>query len=323
MTTETPPLVTLADIRAAADRIRGLVVRTPLLPSPELAEASGAAEVRLKCENLQRAGAFKARGGINFVAQLPPEVLKQGIITYSSGNHAQAVALAARLEGVRAVVVMPTTAPGVKVEGARRLGAEVVFAGTTSLERKRRAEESAHDQHLAMVPPFDDPRIIAGQGTVGLEIVEDWSDVEVVLVPVGGGGIASGVAAAVKGLRPEARIIGVEPEGGASMRSALAAGGPVTLDSTGSIADGLLPVRAGDLTWRHMDALAEGVVTVDDAAIREATRFILHRHRLVVEFSGAATVAALRSGAVDCGGRNVVAVLSGGNLDPSFLTELT
>ncbi len=323
MTTAAPPLVSIADIRAAAERVREHVIRTPLLPSPELAEATGAAEVRLKCENLQRAGAFKARGGINFVAQLPPEALERGIITYSSGNHAQAVALAARLQGVRAVVVMPTTAPGVKVEGARRLGAEVVFEGTTSLERKRRAEAIARDEDLTMVPPFDDPRIIAGQGTVGLEIVEDWVDVDLVLVPVGGGGLASGVAAAVRALRPEARVIGVEPEGGASMRSALAAGGPVTLDSTGSIADGLLPVRSGDLTWRHMDALSDGVVTVDDAAIRDATRFILHRHRLVVEFSGAATVAALQSGAVECAGRNVVAVLSGGNLDPSFLSELT
>lgn len=319
---EAPGLVTIAQIRSAAERISGRVVRTPLLPSPELADESGAAEVRLKCENLQRAGAFKARGGINFVSQLPREELERGVITYSSGNHAQAVALAARLEGVRSVVVMPTTAPPVKVEGARRLGAEVVFEGTTSLERKRRAEQIADDEGLAMVPPFDHPHIIAGQGTVGLEIVDDWSEVEIVLVPVGGGGLASGVAAAIKALRPEARVVGVEPEGGASMRSALAEGGPVTLDSTGSIADGLLPVRAGDLTWRHMDALSAGVVTVEDDAIREATRFMLHRHRLVVEFSGAATVAALRSGAIDVGGRKVVAVLSGGNLDPSFLPEL-
>lgn len=323
MTTAPAPLVTLAEIREAAERIRGRVVRTPLLPSPELTEATGAAEVRLKCENLQSAGAFKARGGLNFVSQLPPEVVARGVITYSSGNHAQAVALAARLHGVRAVVVMPTTAPGVKVEGARRLGAEVVFEGTTSLERKRRAEEIAADEELAMVPPFDDPRIIAGQGTVGLEIHDDWSEVEVVLAPVGGGGIASGVAAALRRLRPEARIIGVEPVGGASMQAALAAGGPVTLDSTHSIADGLLPVRSGDLTWRHMEALADGVVTVTDEAIREATRFLLHRHRLVVEYSGAATVAALRSRVVDVSGCNVVAVLSGGNLDPSFLADLT
>ncbi len=316
------PLVGLDEIRAAAARIDGLVVRTPLLPSPELTEATGAAEVRLKCENLQRAGAFKARGGANYVAQLPDEEVARGIITYSSGNHAQAVALAARLRGVRAVVVMPTTAPAVKVEGARRLGAEVIFEGTTSLERKRRAEAVAAEQGLAMIPPFDDPRIIAGQGTVGLEIVDDWPEVDMVLAPVGGGGLASGVSAAVRRLRPEARILCVEPEGGASMKAALAAGGPVTLDGTASIADGLLPVRAGDLTWRHLSELADGVVTVTDDAIRDATRFLLHRHRLVVEFSGAATVAALRSGRVDVKGRRVVAILSGGNLDPSFLPDL-
>ncbi len=323
MTVDVAPLVTLAEIREAARRIRGRVVRTPLLDSPELAAETGAAGVWLKCENLQRAGAFKARGGLNYVSQLPPDERERGIITYSSGNHAQAVALAAQVHGVRSVVVMPTTAPSVKVEGAKRLGAEVHFEGTTSLERKRRAEEIAEAEGLAMVPPFDDPLIIAGQGTVGLEIYEDCPDVDVALVPVGGGGIASGVAAALRRLRPKAQIVGVEPVGGASMRTALEAGGPVTLESTGSIADGLLPVRAGDLTWKHIDALADGVVTVSDAAIREATRFLLHRHRLVVEYSGAATVAALQSGAVDVSERNVVAVLSGGNLDPSFLADLT
>lgn len=318
----TGTLVGLDDIRAAAARIEGLVVRTPLLPSTELAEATGATEVRLKCENLQRAGAFKARGGANYVAQLDDETVSAGIITYSSGNHAQAVALAARLRGVRAVVVMPTTAPAVKVEGARRLGAEVVLEGTTSLERMRRAQSIAEAEGLAVIPPFDDPGIIAGQGTVGLEIVDDWPEVDTVLVPVGGGGLASGVAAAVRRLRPQSRIVGVEPEGGASMKAALDAGGPVTLEATSSIADGLLPVRSGDLTWRHVSELADGVVTVDDDAIRDATRFLLHRHRLVVEFSGAATVAALRSGAVDVAGRRVAAVLSGGNLDPSFLPDL-
>ncbi|NNK62700.1 MAG: threonine/serine dehydratase [Gemmatimonadetes bacterium] len=322
MTVEAGALVTLDDVRAAADRIRGLVVRTPLLPSPELAEACGAAEVRLKCENLQRAGAFKARGGIHYVSQLADAAVERGVITYSSGNHAQAVALAARLRGVRAVVVMPTTAPAVKVEGARRLGAEVVFEGTTSLERMRRAEAIAEAEGLEIIPPFDHADIIAGQGTVGLEIVEDWPEVDAFLAPIGGGGLASGVAVAGRALRPEARIYGVEPVEGASMQAALEAGGPVTLDATRSIADGLLPVRAGTLTWQHLDALADGVVTVDDDAIRDATRFLLHRHRLVVEFSGAATVAALRSGAIDLRGRRVAVVLSGGNLDPSFLADL-
>ena len=309
MTTAPAPLVGLDEIRSAAAHLEGVVVRTPLLPSPELAEGSGAAEVRLKCENLQRGGAFKARGGIHFLAQRSDDEIARGVITYSSGNHAQAVALAALLRGVRAVVVMPTTAPGVKVEGARRLGAEVVFAGTTSLERLARAESIADDDGLLMVPPFD-------------EIVEEWPEVDTILVPIGGGGLASGVAAAARRLRPGVRVVGVEPEGAASMTAALEAGGPVTLAATSSIADGLLPVRAGTLTWRHFAELGSGVVTVDDEGVREATRMILHRHRMVVEFSGAATVAALRAGSAAVAGERVAVVLSGGNLDPAFLTEL-
>jgi threonine dehydratase len=218
---------------------------------------------------------------------------------------------------------MPTTAPKVKVEGAKALGAEVFFEGTTSLERKARAEKIAEAEGLAMVPPFDHPDIIAGQGTAGLEIVEEWPEVDTVLVPIGGGGLAAGVSAAVRALRPDARIWGVEPVGGASMKAALDAGETVVLDRTHSIADGLLPVKAGELTFEHLRALADGVVTVEDDAIREATRFLIGHHHLVVEFSGAATTAALRGRAVDVEGRRVAVVISGGNLDPSFLPELT
>jgi len=318
-----PELVSLEDVRAAAARLQGVVVRTPLLHSPALTECFGAADVRLKCENLQRAGAFKARGGNNFVQRLSDEAVAGGIITYSSGNHAQAVALAARIRGVRSVVVMPTTAPSVKVEGARSLGAEVVFEGTTSLERKARAEAIAEAEGLTMVPPFDHPDIIAGQGTVGLEIVEDWPEVDTVLVPIGGGGLAAGVAVAVRALRPAARILGVEPSGGASMKAALEAGHTVVLERVSSIADGLLPVQAGELTFRHLRALSDGVVTVEDDDIRSATAFLLGHHHLVVEFSGAATTAAIQSGAVEVAGRNVAVVISGGNLDPSFIPELT
>ncbi len=316
------PLVSLDEIREAAARLDGMVVRTPLLRSEVLADETGAAEVRLKCESLQRAGAFKARGGNNYVQQLTDEEARNGIITYSSGNHAQAVALAARIRGVRAVVVMPTTAPRVKSEGAAALGAEVVFEGTTSVQRKARAEAIAEAEGLAMIPPFDHRAIIAGQATAALEIFEDWPEVDVVLAPIGGGGLASGTAAAIKALKPTAQVFGVEPVGGASMKAALDAGHTVLLESTRSIADGLLPVRAGELTFRHMQALADGVVTVDDDAILAATRLLLHQHHLVVEFSGAATTAALRSGAVDVAGRNVAVIISGGNLDPSFLPQL-
>ena len=315
-------LVGLDEIRTAAARIDGLIVRTPLVAAPELAQAVGAAEVRLKCENMQRAGAFKARGGLNYLSALPPEVLARGVTTYSSGNHAQGVALAASLKGVRAVVVMPTTAPKVKVEGARRLGAEVVFEGTTSLQRKARCEAIAAEEGLHVVPPFDHPDIIAGQGTTGLEIFEDFPEVDVVLAPIGGGGLFAGTCAAMRALRPEATLIGVEPVGGASMKAALDAGEVVTLESTSSVADGLLPVRAGELTYEHVRELADGVVTVEDAAIRDATRRLFTDHHLVVEFSGGATTAALLAGAVDVTGRRVALVLSGGNMDPALLSDL-
>jgi threonine dehydratase len=313
-------LVSLADVRAAATRLEGEIVHTPLLASPDLSDQLGY-EVRLKCECLQRSGSFKARGALNFVFQLPPDEVKRGVITYSSGNHGQAMALAAKLKGARAVIVMPTTAPPVKVKGAERLGAEIVFEGTLSGERKVRAEAIARDEGLVMVPPFDHAWIIAGQGTIGLEVHDDWADVETVLAPIGGGGMFSGVVASLRRLRPGVRLIGVEPAGAASMRAALDADQVVSLPSTKTIADGLMPVRVGDLTFRHVRELADDVVTVDDDMIREAARFLLLRRKLVVEYSGAATVAALLSGAVRSPGRTV-AILSGGNMDPAVVAEL-
>jgi threonine dehydratase len=314
-------LVGLTEIESAARRLAGVAVKTPLLFADAVSDAVGT-EVRLKCESLQRAGSFKIRGAYNFVSQLSDHQVEKGIITYSSGNHAQAVALAGKLRGVRAVVVMPTTAPKVKVEGARRLGGEVVFEGTTSVERKRRAEAIAEEEGLVVVPPFDHRHIIAGQGTVGLEIAREWSDVDVVLAPIGGGGLASGVAAAIKRMLPGAQVFGVEPEGAASMRAALDNGAPTLLPSVETIADGLMPVIAGELTFEHARELMDDVVTVDDDAIREATALLLNRQKLVVEFSGAATTAALLARKVDVSGARVAAVISGGNLDPAFLTEL-
>ncbi len=316
-----PPLVTLEDIRGAAERIRGVVLRTPLLPFPELSEILGG-DIRLKCECLQRAGSFKVRGALNFFSQLSQRDLERGVITYSSGNHGQAMALAAGLKGIRAVVVMPTTAPAVKVEGARRLGAEVVFEGTNSLQRRARAEVLADAEGLTMVPPFDHPHIIAGQGTVGLEIAEDWPEVEEVLVPIGGGGLVSGIAVALKALVPAVRVVGVEARGAPTMRSALDAGGPVTLISNRTIADGLASVRAGDLTYSHARELLDDVVLVEDEAITKAAAFLLSRRKLVVEYSGAVAVAALFDGAAGGRDRRVAAVLSGGNLPPSLMEGL-
>ncbi|MBT8396857.1 MAG: pyridoxal-phosphate dependent enzyme [Gemmatimonadetes bacterium] len=318
-----PPqgLVTFADVEEAASRIEGVALRTPLLAFPELSEAVGG-EVRLKCENLQRAGSFKARGAANFVAQLSPEELERGVITYSSGNHGQALALAARSMGVRAVVVMPTTAPAVKLEGAKRLGAEVVLEGTTSAHRLHRAEEIAAEEGLTMAPPFEHPHVIAGQGTVGREIAQEWPEVQLVLAPIGGGGLVSGIALAIKAMLPDVKIFGVEAAGAPTMRAALDAGRPVDLPSVDTIADGLKPVRVGDLTFQHAQALLDDVVLVSDEKIREAAALLLGRRKLVTEFSGAAPVGALLEGTVKSEGLNVAAVLSGGNLDSSHMTEL-
>jgi threonine dehydratase len=298
--------------------LAGVAVGTPLLPADIVSEITGA-NVRLKCENLQRAGSFKIRGAYNFVSQLSDEQVASGIITYSSGNHAQAVALSGKLRGVRAVVVMPTTAPKVKRDGAERLGAEVIYEGTTSLERRAKAEEIAEEQGLVIVPPFDHRHIIAGQGTVGLEIAREWPDVDLVLAPIGGGGLASGVAASIKRLLPAARVIGVEPAGAASMRKALDEERPVVIKEIDTIADGLAPVMAGELTYEHALNLMDDVVTVSDDAIREATSLLVSKQKLIVEFSGAAATAALLSKAVEAEDARVAVVISGGNLDPTLL----
>jgi len=302
-------LVSLDDVRAAATRIAGVARRTPLI---DVGGVHGEPAFAVKCENMQPAGAFKIRGAYNMLAQLSPEARAAGVITYSSGNHGQAVALAAQLLGVTAVVVMPETAPRVKVRGAERLGAEVLFAGTTVLDRKSRAESEAATRGLTMVPPFDHPWIIAGQGTCGLEIVEQHPSVTVVYVPIGGGGLISGVAIAVKALRPTVRVIGVEPAGAPKMTASRVAGHPVTLPKTASIADGLVAVRPGDLTFAHVQALVDEVLTVDDGEIASAVKWLFDNAKLVAEPSGAASVAAVLR---DKPAReDVVAVLSGGNV---------
>jgi threonine dehydratase len=310
----TSQLVSLEDIRRAAERVRPMARRTPLI------DVSGAAgrPLFLKCESLQPAGAFKIRGAYNMVAQLSDEQRRRGVITYSSGNHGQAMALAARELGAPAVVVMPTTAPQIKVDGARAFGAEVIFAGTTSVERRTRAEAEAAERGLTMVPPFDHEWIIAGQGTTGLE---QQPDVEAVLVPIGGGGLVAGVAAAIKLSRPSVQVIGVEPAGAAAMKASVDAGHAVTLDKTSSIADGLMPVRPGDLTYAHVQAFVDRIVTVDDAQIVDAVLWTFEKAKIVAEPSGAATVAAALAGAAGVSGP-VVAIVSGGNMGLEKLEEL-
>ena len=279
--------------------------------TPTIEAATG---LFLKCESLQPGGAFKIRGASNMLARLGDRERAAGVITYSSGNHGQAVAIAAARLGVHAEIVMPETAPRVKVEGVERAGATVIFAGTTLFDRRSRAEAEAAAHGLTIVPPFDHPWIIEGQGTAGLEIVEQQPDVETVYVPIGGGGLIAGVATAVKGLKPTARVIGVEPAGAAKMTAALAAGSPVSLPSTSSIADGLLALRAGDLTFAHVRQFVDEVVTVDDDAIAAAVKWLFREARLVVEPSGAASVAAAL--AREHPGR-AVALVSGGNVDPA------
>jgi threonine dehydratase len=300
-------LVSLDEIRAAAVRIRTLVRRTPLLE----VLADGHTGLGLKCENFQPGGAFKIRGACNMIAQLPPETRSTGVITYSSGNHGRAVALVAQAFHIPAVIVMPETAARVKVEGVRQHGAEVIFAGTTSADRKSRAEELAAARGLTIVPPFDHPWIIAGQGTTGLEILEQRPQVRAIYVPVGGGGQIAGISAAVKGMRGHVRVIGVEPVNAARMTASLAAGRPVTLDRTESIADGLLTLRPGDLTFAHVQALVDELVTVRDEEIALSVRWLFYEAKMVAEPSGAAAVAAaLRAHESDA-----VAVVSGGNVD--------
>jgi threonine dehydratase len=332
MTTSSGPvteqrLVDLAEIQAAAARVRPAARLTPVIEVPW--PGMGAGRLFLKCENFQPMGAFKIRGAYNMVSQLSPEELKRGVITYSSGNHGQAVALAAKLLGASALIVMPTTAPKVKVEGARGFGAEVTFAGTTSLDRKRRAEEIAAERGLVMVPPFDHPMIIAGQGTVGLEILDQCPDVATVVVEIGGGGLSSGVAAAVKQRAPHVRVVGVEPEGAAKMSRSLEAGRPVTLERAGSIADGLITVRPGDLTFEHVRAFVDEVVTIADADMVRAIAWLYRHARLVVEPSGSVTTAAVMRGlgGFDASKGPVVAIVSGGNVEPEryaeFITSTT
>lgn len=316
-------LVTLHEIRAAAALLRGIAVRTPLLPL-ELPGGGGGAQgltLWLKPENLQRTGAFKIRGAYSFIAALPAERRARGVIAPSSGNHAQAVALAARLFGVAATVVMPTTVTQAKRAGAEALGAKVVLAGTTTTDRMERAVELASESGAALVPPYDHVAIVAGQGTVGLEIAEDLPSVRTVIVPVGGGGLSAGVATAVKLLVPEARVIAVEPEGAPKLSRALAVGHPVPLSSTRGITDGLLAVEIGAIPFAHHQKYVDEVVTVADDAVLSAMRLLLDRAKMVVEPSGAITVAALRSGAVRAEGPTV-AVLSGGNIEWDGLRPL-
>ena len=316
-----PRLVTLEEVREAARRIEGIALRTPLLPCG--AGASDGRTLALKAESLQPIGAFKIRGAANMIGALEPQERARGVVTHSSGNHAQAVAFAARRHGIHAAIVIPDVAPRAKVEATRALGAEIVMVPPA--ERTARADALAAERGYVLVPPFDAAPIIAGQGTVGLELLEQAPDADVVLVPCGGGGLLSGVATAIRGLAPTVRVVGVEPELAADATDSFHAGELRTWDDARryrTVADGVRTALS-PLTFAHLRARVDAMVTVTEAQIREAVRWLALKARLVVEPSGALGVAAylFRPDALPAG-RNHVAILSGGNVDPEAFAAL-
>ena len=314
-------IVTIEDIRQAQQRLRGCAARTPLVGCEE-----NGRRLWLKPESFQPIGSFKLRGAYNKIASLPDDERRRGVITYSSGNHAQGVAYSARALGTKAVVVMPGGAPLIKIEATKALGAEIVAVGPTSGERQAKAEELAAQHGYVIIPPFNDEKIIAGQGTIGLEIVEDLPEVDLVLVPVGGGGLISGVATAVKLLRPQAKLVGVEPELAADAQASLRAGKIVAWpgEQVGrTIADGLRTQHVGEINFEHIRRYVDDIVTVSEDEIREAMRWLALSARLVAEPSGAVTSAAFffhydelpRVG-------KTVAIISGGSVEPQLLASV-
>jgi len=316
-------MITLNDIQLAQTRIRGAAVRTPLLAY------SGSTPdhlLYLKPENLQPMGAFKLRGAYNAIASLTPAERERGVVTHSSGNHAQAVAYAARALGVKAVIVIPSNAPKIKIDKTIGYGAEVVLVGNSSEERLAKFESLAKERNLVPVPPYDDERVMAGQGTIGLEILEDLPDVELALVPVSGGGLISGIAAALKLSKPGVKVIGVEPALAADAQESLRSGkltGYTAEQVSRTIADGLRVQQLGKLTWPHVQAYVDDIVTVSEDEIRSAIRTLALEARLVAEPSGAVPFAAwlYRQSELPAA-RKAVAVISGGNVEPGLLAQV-
>jgi threonine dehydratase len=312
-------VVGIKDVEEAVGRVAGHVVRTPLLPCPW---ADSARPLWLKPENLQPTGAFKLRGALNALGALEPAVRERGVITHSSGNHGRALAWAARTYGVPVVVVMPDTSPPVKVEGTRALGAEIVVVPPT--DRETRTAALARERGLTVIPPYEHPDVIAGQGTIGLEIVEDLPEVDTVLVPVGGGGLISGVGVAVKASRPQVRLVGVEPELAGDLAEGFATGERVVWDpalTSRTIADGVRLPSVGELNWAHIERFVDDVVTVTEGAILDAMGLLARSSRIVAEPSGALTAAAYVT-RPDAAAGHTVAIVSGGNADPALLARV-
>lgn len=313
-------LVTLEDLQAAQRVLDGVAVRTPLLPVDALTNRFPDG-IWVKPEMLQRTGAFKFRGAYTFLAGMNPADRARGVIAPSSGNHAQAVAYAARMFGVPCTAVMPTTVSPAKRAGVERYGGNVLLAGTTTPERLAAGDKLAAETGAVVVPPYDHPVIIAGQGTLAMEIADDLPNIGTIVVQVGGGGLSSGVASALKLRVPGVRVVAVEPAGTPKLSRARAAGGPVTLEQNAGLPDGLLGVRIGDANYQHLSARVDEIVQLPDAPIKTAMRFLLDRMKLVAEPSGAITLAALMEGLVKPVGPTVL-VLSGGNIEFPGLMQL-
>ncbi|MBZ5629811.1 MAG: threonine/serine dehydratase [Acidobacteriia bacterium] len=314
-------MVTLDDITLAATRLRGIAARTPLIPYPRQRPSR---ELYLKPESLQPIGSFKLRGAFNKIASLSDAERRNGVISYSSGNHAQGVAYAARALGVSSVIVMPGNAPQIKIDSTRALGAEIVFVGPASSERKAKAEDLAREHGYVIIPPYNDEKIIAGAGTAGLEILADLPDAETVLVPVGGGGLISGVAAALKLSGSTARIIGVEPELASDAQASFRSGHIVefSADQTSrTLADGLRTQSVGEINFAHIRRFVDDIVTVTESEILDAVRGLALDAKLVAEPSGAVTFAAFLFRDLPAA-QKTVALISGGNIDPALLARV-
>ena len=313
-------MISIDDVRAAAVRIRGVAHRTPVITSAALDAMSGRS-LFMKCENFQRVGAFKFRGAYNALSRLSDDARTRGVVAFSSGNHAQGVALAAHLLGIPATIVMPEYASRMKLEATRGYGAEVVTYGKGE-SRESIAESLARDKGCTVIPPFDHPDIIAGQGTAALELFEDVPDLDVLVTPVGGGGLISGCAIVARALRPGIQIVGAEPQAGDDWSRSREAGKPVAIEEPDTIAEGLRTTSPGDITWPIASALVDEFVTVSDEEIRDAMRALVGRAKIVVEPAGAASVAAALAGRAGTAGARVGVVISGGNVDTDTLARL-
>jgi threo-3-hydroxy-L-aspartate ammonia-lyase len=316
-----PVSIELEDVERAAQRLAGVAHRTPVLSSRTLDERTGA-RVHVKAECFQRGGAFKFRGAYNKISSLDEDALGRGVIAYSSGNHAQAVAIAAALLGTRATIVMPEDAPRAKLDATRGYGAEIVPYDRWTESREGIGARLAEERGLELVRPYDDPLVMAGQGTVALELLQEAPELDLLLVPVSGGGLIAGCATAAKALRPGIRVIGVEPETGDDTRRSLVAGERVRIEVPHTIADGLQAPEPGELTFEVNRRLVDEVVTVTDDEMVEAMVFLFDRLKLVAEPSGAVGTAALLSGKLEAGGRSIGVVLSGGNVGAARFAEL-